>query len=213
MVYSLLNVRSPAPPLVALVGLLGILVGEQIIPVGKHVLAGSALAGACREARCAAHVFGMLPGRHQDIAVTKRARRGESTVNVADMKFSIAVSFTTLDRFNPTASAVAIRNHGIFTAVGNDNETMKLRGPSTRVIDLRGRRVLPGLIDNHLHIIRGGLNFNMELRWDGVRSLADALTMLKKQVSITPPPQWVRAGGWLYRAYRVRGGEASPDHR
>ena len=69
VIYSLLNVRSPAPPLVALVGLLGILVGEQIIPVGKHVLAGSALAGACREARCAAHVFGMLPGRHQDIAV------------------------------------------------------------------------------------------------------------------------------------------------
>ena len=48
---------------------------------------------------------------------------------------------------------------------------MKLRGPSTQVIDLRGRRVLPGLIDNHLHIIRGGLNFNMELRWDGVWSL------------------------------------------
>jgi predicted amidohydrolase YtcJ len=63
------------------------------------------------------------------------------------------------------------------------------------VIDLKGRRVLPGLIDNHLHIIRGGLNFNMELRWDGVRSLADAMAMLKKQVAITPPPQWVRVVG------------------
>ena len=52
---------------------------------------------------------------------------------------------------------------------------MALAGPATRVIDLKGRRVLPGLIDNHLHIIRGGLNFNMELRWDGVRSLADAM--------------------------------------
>jgi predicted amidohydrolase YtcJ len=102
--------------------------------------------------------------------------------------------FTTLDRSNPTASAVAIRD-GWFSAVGNDHETMKFRGPSTKVIDLRGRRVLPGLIDNHLHIIRGGLNFNMELRWDGVRSLADALTMLKKQVAITPPPQWVRVVG------------------
>ena len=70
VVYSLLNVRSPAPPLVALIGLLGILVGEQIIPVGKHMLAGSALVGACREARCASHLFGMLPGRHQDIALT-----------------------------------------------------------------------------------------------------------------------------------------------
>jgi predicted amidohydrolase YtcJ len=54
---------------------------------------------------------------------------------------------------------------------------------------------LPGLIDNHLHIIRGGLNFNMELRWDGVRSLADAMAMLKRQVAVTPPPQWVRVVG------------------
>ena len=76
--------------------------------------------------------------------------------------------FATLDRSNPTASAVAVKD-GIFISVGDDREITKLRGPSTKVIDLRGRRVLPGLIDNHLHIIRGGLNFNMELRWDGVR--------------------------------------------
>jgi XapX domain-containing protein len=69
VIYSLLNVRSPAPPLVALVGLLGILVGEQIIPVGKQMLAGSPLLGACREAECATHLFGMLPGRHQDGAI------------------------------------------------------------------------------------------------------------------------------------------------
>src|ERR1700757_2750877 len=102
--------------------------------------------------------------------------------------------FTTLDRSNPTASAVAIKD-GVFTAVGHDHDVMKLAGPSTRVIDLKGRRVLPGLIDNHLHIIRGGLNFNMELRWDGVWSLADAMAMLKKQVAVTPPPQWVRVVG------------------
>jgi predicted amidohydrolase YtcJ len=114
-------------------------------------------------------------------------------MNVADVILYRGL-FTTLDRSNPTASAVAIKD-GLFTAVGSEHETMKLRGPSTKVIDLRGRRVLPGLIDNHLHIIRGGLNFNMELRWDGVRSLADALTMLKKQVAITPPPQWVRVVG------------------
>jgi predicted amidohydrolase YtcJ len=102
--------------------------------------------------------------------------------------------FTTLDRGNPTASAVAIKD-GVFTAVGHDREVMALAGPSTRVIDLRGKRVLPGLIDNHLHIIRGGLNFNMELRWDGVRSLSEAMAMLKQQVAITPPPQWVRVVG------------------
>ncbi|AUC97881.1 amidohydrolase [Bradyrhizobium sp. SK17] len=102
--------------------------------------------------------------------------------------------FTTLDRGNPAASAVAIKD-GVFIAVGQDHDVMKLAGPATKVIDLRGRRTLPGLIDNHLHIIRGGLNFNMELRWDGVRSLADAMAMLRKQVAITPPPQWVRVVG------------------
>src|ERR1700691_2618150 len=102
--------------------------------------------------------------------------------------------FTTLDRSNPTASAVAIKN-GVFTAVGRTEEIMPLAGPSTRSVDLRGRRALPGLIDNHLHIIRGGLSYNMELRWDGVRSLADAMAMLKRQVAVTPPPQWVRVVG------------------
>src|SRR5580700_8407936 len=102
--------------------------------------------------------------------------------------------FTTLDRSNPTATAVAIAA-GVFTAVGRDADVMTVAGPNTRVVDLKGRRVLPGLIDNHLHIIRGGLNFNMELRWDGVRSLADAMAMLKRQVAVTPPPQWVRVVG------------------
>src|SRR6202050_4847238 len=114
-------------------------------------------------------------------------------MNVADVILYRGL-FTTLDRSNPTASAVAIKD-GLFTAVGSEHETMKLRGPSTKVIDLRGKRVLPGLIDNHSHVIRGGLNFNMELRWDGVRSLADAMSMLKRQVAITPPPQWVRVVG------------------
>ncbi len=102
--------------------------------------------------------------------------------------------FTTLDRARPQAEAVAIRD-GRFLSVGGNQEILALAGPGTRRIDLKGRGVLPGLIDNHLHIIRGGLNFNMELRWDGVRSLADAMAMLKAQVDITPAPQWVRVVG------------------
>ncbi|MBB3974247.1 hypothetical protein GGR24_002928 [Hansschlegelia beijingensis] len=101
---------------------------------------------------------------------------------------------TTLDRSAPTAEAFAIRD-GRFLAVGRETEVMAHRGPDTKVVDLKGRRVLPGLIDNHLHIIRGGLNFNMELRWDGVPSLKDAMDMLRAQVAITPPPQWVRVVG------------------
>src|SRR5258705_675999 len=102
--------------------------------------------------------------------------------------------FTTLARSQPTATAVAIRD-GRFLAVGADSEVMALAGAKTKIVHLKGRRVLPGLIDNHLHIIRGGLNFNMELRWDGVRSCADGMAMLKRQVAITRPPQWVRVVG------------------
>jgi predicted amidohydrolase YtcJ len=102
--------------------------------------------------------------------------------------------FTTLNRAQPTAQAVAIKD-GRFLRVGHEQEVMALAGPSTKIINLGGRRVLPGLIDNHIHIIRGGLNFNLELRWDGVKSLADAMAMLKRQVDITPAPQWVRVVG------------------
>ncbi|MBI5131043.1 MAG: XapX domain-containing protein [Rhodopseudomonas palustris] len=65
VIYSLLNVRSPAPPLVALVGLLGILAGEQIVPVARQMIAGHGLAAAWRQAKCAPHMFGMLPGRSE----------------------------------------------------------------------------------------------------------------------------------------------------
>jgi predicted amidohydrolase YtcJ len=112
--------------------------------------------------------------------------------------------FQTLDRANPTANAVAIKD-GRFTAVGREQDVLPLAGNATEIIDLKGRRVLPGLIDNHLHIIRGGLNFNMELRWDGVRSLADAMAMLKRQIAVTPPPQWVRVvGGFTEHQFAER---------
>ncbi len=101
---------------------------------------------------------------------------------------------TTLDRSNPAPAAVAISG-GRFTAVGDERDIRALAGPQTQVIDLKGRRAIPGLIDSHMHIIRGGLNYNMELRWDGVFSLADAMRMLKQQVDRTPAPQWVRVVG------------------
>src|SRR5882672_6483797 len=71
IIYSLLNVRSPAPPVVALVGLLGILVGEQIIPVAKRMVEGSQLAAAWRQAQCTSHIFGLLPGRNEQVAQAK----------------------------------------------------------------------------------------------------------------------------------------------
>lgn len=104
--------------------------------------------------------------------------------------------FHTVDRQNPTAQAVAIRD-GKFLAVGSEGEVMQHAGPETQVIDLHGHTAIPGLNDSHLHLIRGGLNYNLELRWEGVPSLADALRMLKEQALRTPNPQWVRVvGGW-----------------
>jgi hypothetical protein len=103
---------------------------------------------------------------------------------------------TTLDSAKPQVEAVAIQG-GRLVAVGPDAVVLKLRGSKTQVIDLGRRRVIPGLNDSHLHLIRGGLNYNLELRWDGVPSLADALRMLKEQARRTPAPQWVRViGGW-----------------
>jgi hypothetical protein len=102
--------------------------------------------------------------------------------------------FTTLDRANPNPEAVAITD-GRFSAVGDLADIMPTRSARTQVIDCAGRRVIPGLSDNHIHVIRGGLNYNMELRWDGVPSLADAMRMLREQVARTPAPQWVRVVG------------------
>ncbi|MDJ0797197.1 MAG: amidohydrolase [Calothrix sp. MO_167.B12] len=102
----------------------------------------------------------------------------------------------TQDQRRSFAEAVAITN-GKFIAVGTDKEVMAYKGDRTKVIDVKGKTVIPGINDTHTHLIRGGLNYNMELRWDGVPSLADALRMLREQALRTPAPQWVRViGGW-----------------
>src|ERR1700691_1219495 len=92
------------------------------------------------------------------------------------------------------AEAIAVED-GTVSSVGLDSEVLRLKTPETRLVDLRGQTVIPGLNDSHLHIIRGGLHYNLELRWDGVPSLADSLQMLKEQAQRTPPPQWARVVG------------------
>ncbi len=102
----------------------------------------------------------------------------------------------TVDPANPNATAIAM-SAGRIIAVGRDEEVMALATNETKVIELNGRRVIPGLNDSHTHLIRGGLNFNMELRWEGVPSVTDALNLLRSQAQRTPAPQWVRVvGGW-----------------
>jgi predicted amidohydrolase YtcJ len=102
----------------------------------------------------------------------------------------------TQDERRSIVEAVAIRD-GRFLAIGSDREVMRFRDERTKLIDLNKRTVIPGLNDSHLHLIRGGLYYNLELRWDGVPSLADGLRMLREQAQRTPPGQWVRVvGGW-----------------
>jgi len=102
----------------------------------------------------------------------------------------------TLDPARPEAAAIAIADGRVVKA-GGDDEIMALAERRTTVVDLGGRRVIPGLNDSHTHLIRGGLSFNMELRWEHAPSVADALAMLKAQAARTPSPQWVRVvGGW-----------------
>jgi hypothetical protein len=87
---------------------------------------------------------------------------------------------TTMNESQPSATAAAIRE-GHFVATGSDRDIMRWRSAETQMVDLRQHRVIPGLNDSHTHLIRGGLHYNMELRWDGVPSLADALQMPRRQ--------------------------------
>jgi predicted amidohydrolase YtcJ len=111
---------------------------------------------------------------------------------------------TTLDSARPETSALAVK-HGVFVQTGTDAEVMAGAGTKTIVVDAGRRRLIPGLNDSHMHVIRGGLNYNLELRWDGATSLADALEMLRRQALVTPPPQWVRVvGGWNEFQFKER---------
>ncbi len=104
----------------------------------------------------------------------------------------------------PQAGAIAIRD-GVITAVGDDKDVAGQVGPATRVVDALGRRMIPGLNDAHLHVIRGGLNYVLELRWDGVRTLREGLAVLREQAARTPRGQWVRVvGGWSAEQFAER---------
>src|SRR6185503_18768524 len=102
----------------------------------------------------------------------------------------------TLDARSTIAPALAI-DEGRITAVGSSDDIRKLAGPATRVIDLRGRTVIPGLIDSHLHAIRAALSFSTEVNWIGARSLEEALGRIRAAARTMKPGSWlIVAGGW-----------------
>jgi predicted amidohydrolase YtcJ len=101
---------------------------------------------------------------------------------------------STLNRAQPEVEALAVKD-GLILAAGSTADLRRHTRAQTQRVDLCQRRVMPGLNDSHTHLIRAGLNYNMELRWDGVPTLADAMAMLRAQAQRTPAPQWVRVVG------------------
>ena len=119
----------------------------------------------------------------------------------------------------PPAEALAMRD-GKIAAIGRSSDLRALAGSATRVIDLGGRTVIPGLIDSHIHAIRAGLTYTTEVQWIGVRSLAEALDRIHQKANSTPEGSWlVVAGGWTERQFKEDRGptqaevvSAAPNH-
>jgi predicted amidohydrolase YtcJ len=100
------------------------------------------------------------------------------------------------------AQALAVRD-GKIAALGSSAEIRALAGPATRVVDLGGRTVIPGLIDSHIHAIRAGLTYTTEVQWIGVRTLAEALDRIRAKARLVPKGSWlIVAGGWTDRQFK-----------
>jgi len=150
---------------------------EPILPSRRNVIVGAGAALAMGfVGRSIAKVLSPEQSKRMSTLVIRNAR------------------ITTLDPAMPHAQALAVQD-GRIVAVGSNEEVMKGWAAEATILDGQGRRLIPGLNDSHTHLIRGGLNYNLELHWDGLRSLADAMAMLKAQVDRTPAPQWVRVVG------------------
>jgi hypothetical protein len=107
----------------------------------------------------------------------------------------------TVDERFSIAQAVAIRGDRI-VATGTNQEIGLLAGPNTRRIDLRGKAAIPGLIDNHMHLLRAAATWAKELRFDGVDSRKQAVEMLRARVKAAAPGDWIyNIGGWAHQQF------------
>jgi len=126
------------------------------------------------------------------------ALAGCATPPVASVADTVLVNgrIATVDEKFRFAEALAVRN-GRITAVGPSDEIRRLAGPTTRVIDLRGRTVVPGLIDNHTHVIRAAERWTQEARIDGVSTRKQALEIIAARARAAAPGEWILVlGGW-----------------
>jgi predicted amidohydrolase YtcJ len=107
----------------------------------------------------------------------------------------------TVDERFTIAQAVAIAGDRV-VAVGSNQEIVRLAGPQTRRVDLAGRTVIPGLIDNHMHLLRAALTWTRELRLDGIDSRKRAIEMLRARAKAAGPGEWVyNVGGWAHQQF------------
>jgi predicted amidohydrolase YtcJ len=105
-------------------------------------------------------------------------------------------TIATVDPAGSMQEAVAIQGNR-FVGVGSNDAVRRWIGADTQVVDLGGRTVLPGLIDSHIHALRGGGTYDVELHWERVTSLAEALQTIRDAVASSAPGSWVQVvGGW-----------------
>jgi len=117
-----------------------------------------------------------------------------------DLVLSNGKIITVDERFT-IAQAVAVQGDRI-VAVGTNQEIARLAGPNTRRIDLRGRAVIPGLIDNHMHLLRAAATWARETRFDGVESRKQAIDMLRARAKTLGPGEWIyNIGGWTHQQF------------
>jgi predicted amidohydrolase YtcJ len=118
-----------------------------------------------------------------------------------DARFSIAEAVAVGD-FVTTTPMLDGHERGRIIAVGTNKEIEALAGPKTRRIDLQGKTVIPGLIDNHMHLLRAGTTWQREVRWDGVPSRKQALDLLRERVKAGTPGEWIyNLGGWALEQF------------
>lgn len=102
----------------------------------------------------------------------------------------------TVDGDFRVVTGLAVKGDRILAA--DDIANLKpLAGPQTKLVDLKGRTVIPGLIDNHLHFLRDALRWKQQTRIDGITSRAKALETIAAKAKASPEGQWVFVlGGW-----------------
>jgi predicted amidohydrolase YtcJ len=119
---------------------------------------------------------------------------------VPDLILSNGKIITVDERFT-IAQALAIRGDRIM-AVGTNQEIARLAGAGTKRIDLKGRSVTPGLIDNHMHLLRAATTWQYEVRLDGVETRRHALELLRARAAAIAPGEWIYTlGGWAIEQF------------